>query len=59
VADPSARAWMGQTPEHKEQGMPERRDTPKTYPVEVDEATEVHEPMTASEWPAFLSDWAA
>lgn len=32
----SARAWMGQAPEHKEQGMPERQDKPKTYPVEVD-----------------------
>jgi len=27
--------------------------------VEDDEATEVHEPMTASTWLAFLNDWAA
>ncbi len=27
--------------------------------VEDDEATEAHEPMTASEWLAFLKNWAS
>ena len=32
---------------------------PSLWRVEDDEATEVHEPMTASEWLAFLKDWAS
>ena len=31
---------------------------PSLWRVEDDEATEVHEPMTASAWLAFLNDWA-
>ena len=32
---------------------------PSLWRVEDDEATEVHEPMTASAWLAFLNDWAS
>jgi len=35
------------------------RVDPTLWRVEDDEATEVHEPMTASEWLAFLKDWAS
>jgi len=32
---------------------------PSLWRVEDDQATEVHEPMTASEWLAFLKNWAS
>ncbi len=32
---------------------------PSLWRVEDDEATEAHEPMTASEWLAFLKTWAS
>ena len=32
---------------------------PSLWRVEDDEATETHEPMTASAWLAFLNDWAS
>ena len=32
---------------------------PSLWRVEDDQATEAHEPMTASEWLAFLKDWAS
>ena len=32
---------------------------PTLWRVEDDEATEAHEPMTASAWLAFLNEWAA
>ena len=32
---------------------------PSLWRVEDDEATEAHEPMTASEWLAFLKNWAS
>jgi len=31
---------------------------PSLWRVEDDEATEAHEPMTASAWLAFLENWA-
>ena len=31
---------------------------PSLWQVEGDEATEAHEPMTASAWLAFLENWA-
>jgi hypothetical protein len=32
---------------------------PSLWRVEDDEATEAHEPMTASAWLAFLKNWAS
>ena len=32
---------------------------PTLWRVEDEDACEAHEPMTASEWLAFLNDWAA
>ncbi len=35
------------------------RVDPSLWRVEDDQAVEAHEPMTASEWLAFLNDWAS
>ena len=32
---------------------------PSLWPVEDDEATEAHEPMTRDKWVAFLKNWAS